>query len=249
MQAVVPLPGDGRDGGRERGARRAPAGVVGLELVDVLGERARRLDAGLQALEQARLAGEAIELVREVAGVQAIEEQAVDLVAHGLAQAAQARGDERHAPGQALGRHQRRAVPPQRGHDGDVDAGQQLGQLGGAEGAAQLDHAAPVGGAQLAREALVDLAVDEDPQLLPGALGRLDQQLRALVRVRRAEEGDGQALAVATGAPVAPQALPDLVGGGDGLLDDVDHVGRVVLADEGAAASRRRPRGTPRPRA
>ena len=50
---------------------------------------------GLQALEQARLAGEAIELAREVAGVEAVEEQAVDLVAHGLAQAAQARGDER----------------------------------------------------------------------------------------------------------------------------------------------------------
>ena len=170
-------------------------------------------------------------------------------MAHGLAQAAEARGDERHAPGQALGRHQRRAVPPQRGHDGDVDAGQQLGQLGGAEGAAQLDHAARVGGAQLAGEALVDLAVDEDAQLVAGALGGLDQQLRALVRVGRAEEGDGQALAAATGAPVAAQALPDLVGGGDGLLDDVDHVGRVVLAGEGASASRRRRRGTPRRRA
>jgi hypothetical protein len=131
VQAVVALPRDGRGRGGERRARRAPAGVVGLELVDVLGERARSLDAGLQALEQARLAGEAIELAREVARVEAVEEQAVDLVAHGLAQAAQARGDERHAPGQALGRHQRRAVPPQRGHHGDVDAGEQLGQLGG----------------------------------------------------------------------------------------------------------------------
>ena len=84
---------------------------------------------------------------------------------------------------------------------------------------------------------------------LAGALGGLDQQLRALVRVGGAEEGDGQALAAATGAPVAPEALPDLVGGGDGLLDDVDHVGRVVLAGEGRSASRRRRRGTPRRRA
>ncbi len=235
MQPVVALPGDGRGGGRERRARRALAGVVGLELVDVLGERARRLDAGLQALEQARLAGEAIELAGEVAGVETVEEQAVDLVAHGLAQAAEARGDERHAAGQALGRHQRRAVPPQGGHHGDVDTGEQLGQLGGAEGAAQLDHAARVGGAQLAGEALVDLAVDEDAQLAAGALGGLDQQLGALVRVGGAEEGDGQALAAATGTPVAAQALPDLVGGGDGLLDDVDHLGRVVLAGQGAA--------------
>src|SRR3954453_18963223 len=80
----------------QRGARRAGAGVVGLELVDVLGERARGLDAVLQALEQARLAGEAIELAREVAGVEAVEERALDLVAHCLAQAAEARGDERH---------------------------------------------------------------------------------------------------------------------------------------------------------
>ena len=153
-------------GGRRGRARRALAGVVGLELVDVLGEGARRLDAGLQALEQARLAGEAIELAREVAGVEAVEEQAVDLVAHGLAEAAEARGDQRHAPGQALGRHQRRAVPPHRGHDGDVDAGEQLGQLGGAEGAAQLDHAAARRAARSWRgEALVDLAVDEHAQL------------------------------------------------------------------------------------
>ena len=235
VQSVVALPGDGGCGGRQRRARGALPAVVGLELVDVLGERARRLDPVLKALEQAGLAGQAIELAREVAGVQAVEEQAVDAVAHGLAQAAEARGDERHAPGQALGRHQRRAVPPQRGHDRDVDAGQQLGQLGGPEGAAQLDHAARVGGAQLAGEALVDLAVDEHAQLVTGALGGLDQQLRALVRVGGAEEGDGQALPAATGAPVAAQALPDLVGGRDGLLDDVDHLGRVVLAGEGAA--------------
>src|SRR6185437_8684009 len=232
VQAMVALPREGGGRGRERSAGRAPARVVSLELVDVLGERARSLDAGLQALEQARLAREAVELAREVARVETVEEQAVDLVAHGLAQAAQARGDERHAPGQALGRHQRRAVPPQRGHYGDVDAGEQLGQLGGAEGAAQLDYAARVGGAQLAREALVDLAVDEDAQLLVGVLGGLDEQLRALVRVGRPEEGDGQALAAATGAPGAAQALPDLVGGRDGLLDDVDHVDRVFLAGE-----------------
>ena len=50
VQAVVALPGDGGRGGVEGAARRALAGVVGLELVDVGGERARRLDPGLQAL-------------------------------------------------------------------------------------------------------------------------------------------------------------------------------------------------------
>ena len=78
VQSVVALPGDGGRGGRQRRARGALAGVVGLELVDVRGERARRLDPGLKALEQAGLAGQAIELAREVAGVEAVEEQAVD---------------------------------------------------------------------------------------------------------------------------------------------------------------------------
>ena len=249
MQAVVALPGDGGRGGVEGAARRALARVVGLELVDVGGERARRLDARLQALEQTRLDGQAIELAREVAGVERVEEQAVDLVDDGLAEAAEARDDERDPAGQALGGHQRRAVPPHGGHDGDVDAGQQLGQRRRAEGAAQLDHAAAVGGAQARGEALVDLAVHEHAQVLLGALGGLDQQLRALVRVGGAEEGDGQALAGAAGPPVAPELLPRLVRGRHGLADDVDHVAPGSPARRGWRAWRRTPRGRPRRRA
>ena len=159
MQAVVALPGDGGRGGVEGGARGPLASVVGLELVDVGGERARRLDPGLQALQQARLGGQAIELAREVARVERVEEQAVDLVDDGLAEAAEAGDDEGTRPARhsaAISGAQSHHIG---GHDGDVDAGQQLGQRRGAEGAAQLDHAAPVGGAQARGEALVDLAV------------------------------------------------------------------------------------------
>ena len=204
VQAVVALPGDGGRGGVEGAARRALASVVGLELVDVGGERARRLDPGLQALQQARLGGQAIELAREVARVERVEEQAVDLVDDGLAEAAEA--------GTTRGRGRPGTRRPSAGRSpttwracGDVDAGQQLRQRRGAERAAQLDHAAPVGGAQARGEALVDLAVHEHAQVLLGALGRLHQQLRALVRVGGAEEGDGQALAGAAGQPIAPE--------------------------------------------
>jgi hypothetical protein len=232
VQPVVALPGDGRRGDVELGARGARAGVVGLELVDVLGEPARRLDVRLQALEQAGLPGQPIELAGEVVGVERVEEQAVDLVDDRLTQAAEAGNDERDAAGEALGGHQWRAVPPHRGHDGDVDAGQQLGKRGGAERAAQLDHAAPVCGEQARGEALGDLAVDEHAQVVLGALGGLDEELRALVRVRGAEEGDGQRLADAARLAVAAECVPGVVRGGDGLADDVDHLARVVLAGE-----------------
>jgi hypothetical protein len=55
------------------------------------------------------------------------------------------------------------------------------------------------------------------------------------VGVRRAEEGDGEALAGAAGPPVAPEPLPRLVRGRHGLADDVDHLARVVLPGEGGA--------------
>ena len=93
-------------------------------------------------------------------GVAAVDQQAVDPVAHRLGDPAHPRGQHRHAAGQALGHHQRRAVPPQRGDHGDVDAGQQLRQPVVREGAADLDVAAPVERAQVLGERPGHLAVD-----------------------------------------------------------------------------------------
>ena len=80
-------------GGAVRGAgpRGARAAVVLLQLVDVLGERPRRLDRLLHRLEQPRFARQAVDLARQVGRTQAVEQQAVHAVAHGLHQAAHPR--------------------------------------------------------------------------------------------------------------------------------------------------------------
>ena len=235
-QAVVALPAH-RDvlGGRVAvHAGRAGAPVVGLELVDVGGEGAGLGDAGLELLEQARLGGEAVERAREVVDVEAVEDEAVDPVADGLRQAAEARDEHRDPRGQALGGGQRRAVPPHRRQRDRVDAAQQPADLGGREGAAQLDDAAAIERPELLGEAVGHLAEDLDVQPRLGPLRRLDQQLWPLVRIGRAQEGDGEVLGDAAGPAVAADLLPDLGVVGHGLADGVDQVGRVAGVDQGA---------------
>ena len=149
---------------------------------------------GLQALEQARLAGEAVELAREVGGVAAVEEQAVDLVAHGLAQAAQARGD---AAGTRPARHSAAISGAQSHHIEGMTATSTPASSSGSSAGPKAPHSSTtprrVGGAQLARRSVSSTSPwMRTRSSAAGALGGLDQQLRALVRVGRAEEGDGQ---------------------------------------------------------
>ena len=71
---------------------------------------------------------------------------------------------------------------------------EQSADLGRREGAAQLDVAAAIERLELLGEAVGHLAEDLDVQPRLGPLRRLDEQLRALVRVGRAQEGDGEVL-------------------------------------------------------
>jgi hypothetical protein len=73
------------------------------------------LDPGLQALEQPRLRGQAVELMRQVVDVEAGEGKAIDAVAYGLGKAAETRHDERQACRVALLGGEIRAVQPGRG--------------------------------------------------------------------------------------------------------------------------------------
>ncbi len=187
---------------RAADASRALAGVVGLELVDVVGERARRLRsppaaarAGPARARGGRAGG------RGRSASSAVEREPVDAVADRLGQAAEPRHDQRHARGEALGGGQRRAVPPHRRQRDRVDACEQPRDLARRERARELDHAAPVERAQLLGEAR------RGPRRGSAratrrlrALRGLDEQLRALVRVGRAEERDRQLLADAARA-------------------------------------------------
>ena len=76
-----------------------------------------------------------------------------------------------------------------------------------------------------------DIADHLDPDVRLGALGRLDQQLRALVRVGGAEERDGQAFTVPSRLSAAADLLPDLGLVRHRLADDVDRL-RVVPGRE-----------------
>ncbi len=142
----------------------------------------------------------------------------------------------RHPPGQTFRGHERRAVPPHRRHDGGVDLGEQGGEVVGPERAADLDDPARVHPLQAFGELRRDLAVDRHADVGGRALRGLDEQLRALVRVGRAEEPEVQR-AAGDGAPthpLAPQLVPHGLGGGHRLADDVDHLVRVAGADERA---------------
>ena len=183
--------------------------VVGLELVDVFGERAWRPDVGLQLLEQAGLGVKAVEHAREVGGVQRVEDQTVDAISDRLREPAELRDDERSPGRKALSGGQRSAVPPHGRQHSDVDITQQLTDLGWVEPAAERDRATAIQGAEALLELRRHLTDDPHVQRRGGQLRRLDQQLWPLVRVGRAEERDGQPLAGASGEAVTPDAFPD----------------------------------------
>ena len=81
---VLALPAHGRRTARGRDGAGALPGVISLELINVGRESPGRLDRMLQALEEPRLLGEAIEGEGEAARVEGVEGQAIDPVADGL---------------------------------------------------------------------------------------------------------------------------------------------------------------------
>ena len=106
---------------------------------------------------------------------------------------------------QALGGRERCAVPPHRGQRDRVDAGQQRRRSRSARTDPHSSTTPRRSSARSVRgEALGDLSEDLDPELGCAPLRGLDEQLRALVRIRRAEEGDGQLVAGAAGRALAP---------------------------------------------
>ena len=248
-RAVVALPAHGR---RRRSASRLArdgplARVVGLELVDVGGEGPRRRDRRLEPLEQPGLGGEPVELTREVVGVEAVEDEPVDLVADRLGQPAESRHDQRHARGEALGGRERRAVPPQRRQRGDVDARAAARPISlGANAPHSSTTPRRSSALSCAANCARDLAVDA---ARAGArcvrCAASHEQLRALVRVGRAEEADGQLLADAARArgrgPTCSQISCSMR---HRLADDVDQVGRVALGERACRAPRRTRPGT-----
>ena len=147
----------------------------------------------LQALEQTRLAGESVELPGEVLRVEPVERQAVDTVAHGLGETAQPR--DQRAEAARRGTRRPRAVrspTTSTGAQRRRRLRQQAGDLARGERSRKLDDAAPVQRAQFLREPLRHLAVDPDADSVARQLCGFDQQLWSLVRVGRAEEGDGE---------------------------------------------------------
>ena len=95
-------------------------------------------------------------------------------------------------PGEALGDDERCAVPPERGDHGRIEARQDRGQLGVRERAGELDDSALVERREPLGERPWDLAVDADAQVAVDELRRLDEQLRPLVGIGRADEADRQ---------------------------------------------------------
>ena len=184
--------------------------VVGLELVDVGGERrvarlmlacscsSRPGSASRRSSTRARSAASSALKIRP---------SMPSLIASGSPPSS--RDDERSPGREALGGGQRRAVPPHGRQHGDVDIAQQLADLGWVEPAAQRDHATAIQGAEALLELRRHLTDDPHVQRRGGQLRRLDQQLWPLVRVRRAEERDRQPLAGASGEAVTADAFPD----------------------------------------
>jgi hypothetical protein len=77
--------------------------------------------------------------------------------------------------------------------------------------------------------------MDEHAHPGAGALRGVHEQLRAIMRICRAEEADGQRLPHAPGRPVAAHLFPDVVLHRHRLTDDVDEIRRVAFRGEGAA--------------
>ncbi len=79
------------------------------------------------------------------------------------------------------------------------------------------------------------LSVDADADRAVGELRSLDEQLRALVRVRRADEADGERVTDPARPAGAADRLPDRAVLGHRLLHDVDHRGREAEPEQRAA--------------
>ena len=96
------------------------------------GERARRARCRSAALEQAGLAGQPIELRSEVLDVERPAKSRPSISSRDeVGDAAHAGAEQRHPAGEALSDDERRAIPPQGGHRGDVGAGEQPGSSAG----------------------------------------------------------------------------------------------------------------------
>ena len=222
-------------------ARRALAAVVGLELVDVGRERARRLDARLQALEQARLARPG-----DRAGARGRRRRSASKTRPSTpSRIASARPPRRGGDAAARGRPGTRPPPAARSPttcEGMTATSTPASSSGSSAGEkAPHSSTTPRGssGAQARGEALAGPRRGSSTRTSAlGALRRLDQQLRALVRVGRAEEGDGQALAGAARPPVAPELLPRISSAAGTAWRTTSIISRrVACAGERARAS------------
>src|SRR5581483_8836651 len=151
---------------------------------------------------QAVISGEPVERPREIARVEWVEPQPCDTVLDRLGEAAEPRHENRNARRETLECRERRAVPPHRRQRDEVDLPQELGDLAWGELAGEFDDPTPVELGERLREGRRNLPMDQHPELRFDLLSSLDQQLRALVRKRRAEKRDGQLIAGAAGAAI-----------------------------------------------
>ena len=138
-------------------------------------------------------------------GAAAVDQQAVALVLRDASvDAAHAAGDTGTPAGAGTRRPPAGRSPRQRRDHRDVEPGQDARQLGVRVGADQLAPRRAVSRA-CARRARSGLDRRRGSARRPGSLrlGGLDQEMRALVRVRRADEADHQRLALRARAAVA----------------------------------------------
>ena len=156
VEVAAPAHGQRR---RRLGVSGGTRRVAGLEVVDVVGERARRLDRRRHRVEQERAVDQTLHGRGQPGLAPALHQQAVDAVAHALRQAAHAARDHRETRGARLSDGQRCALPDGRRHDGDVDSPQHARQVGVCVAAGQLDAAGRVDVREPRAVGVADLAV------------------------------------------------------------------------------------------